>query len=227
MPREVLRLDGNGVQGDFETGVLDVAIVAPRSGESRRAVTAGTHDRGQRELHEHVLRHLLIPVEGESDAAVEESKIQSYVPLLLCLPLDIEVLKVGRTIADAETGVHHRHSRTPLVATNSRVTGLTPTQTELTIGEPALGELLHELLVGETPSQCQRVEACPSLVRTEVRTTIVSIGVGAKITVIIIIGFTREERSHGTRAKACTNLRVARAQCWVVHLVVGQVGIVG
>ena len=109
MPREVLRLNGNGVQSDFETSVLDVAIVAPRSSQCRRAVAAGTHDGRQSELHKHVLRHLLIPVEGESDAAIEEAEVETNVPLLLRLPLDVEVLQVGRTIAHAEAGVHDRH----------------------------------------------------------------------------------------------------------------------
>ena len=109
VPREVLRLNGNGVQGDFETSVLDVAIVAPRSSQGRRGVTAGTHDGGEVERHEHVLRHLLIPVEHEADTAVDEAEVETNVPLLLCLPLDVEVLQVGRTIAHAEAGVHDRH----------------------------------------------------------------------------------------------------------------------
>ena len=71
------------------------------------------------------------------------------------------------------------------------------------------------------------MKACPALVGTEVRRAVVTIGVGAEVAVIIIIGFAREERCHGARAKAGANLRVARAQSGVVHFVVGQVGVEG
>ena len=98
VPGEVFRVDRVCVYCELDTRVLDVAVVAPWCGESRRAVAARTHNRWQSHRHEHVLRQFLVPVDGQSEVAVEEAEVEADVQLLLCLPLYVEVGHVGRAV---------------------------------------------------------------------------------------------------------------------------------
>ena len=63
------------------------------------------------------------------------------------------------------------------------------------------------------------METCPTLIRTEVRATIVTVGIGRIVAVVVAISPTGEERSHGTAAKTCTNLWRTCSQCRIMYLI--------
>ena len=68
------------------------------------------------------------------------------------------------------------------------------------------------------------MEACPAVVRAEVRRAVVTIGIGGVVAVVIIIGFAREERSHRCAAEARAEVFVHLLhQRRVLHVVARQV----
>ena len=94
-------------------------------------------------MHEHILGGLDVGLTGEVDAVVEETEVETEVPLFLSLPFDGFVGNLRGAVACAEVGVHHRHRRAPLVAADIGVTGLSPAEAEFTVVEP-LGDALEE-----------------------------------------------------------------------------------
>ena len=157
---------------------------------------------------------------------MEETEVDTNVPLLLTFPLDVLVGNLCRTVAGTQSGLHGRKRRTPLVTTDARVTSLTPTNTQLTIRQPLANSLFYEFLVRETPAGSKRVETGPALVGTEVRATIVTIGISSIVAVVVAVGPASEERSHRTAAETCANLRCTSTQSGIVYSVRGQTGIV-
>ena len=215
--------DGVSGQGDFDTSVADVAIVAHGSGQGRRCITRGAHVRRQLQVHQHVLRLLAIPVNNQADAVVQEAQVETDVELLLLLPLHTLVGKVLGLVARAQRRLDHSDGGAPEVTTDVGVTSLTPTQTQLTVGEPI--HVLHELLVGKAPRTGERVEASPAVRGTEVGATVIAVGVGRIVTVIEAVSPTGEERSHRRAAKAVVDLGRALTQLGIVNLVRRQVGV--
>ena len=210
-------------QHDLNTSVADVAIVAHGSGQGRRCITRGAHVRRQLQVHQHVLRLLAIPVNNQVNAVVQEAQVETDVELLLLLPLHTLVGKVLGLVARAQRRVDHRDGGAPKVTTDIGVTSLTPTQTQLTVGEPI--HVLHELLVGKAPRTGERVETCPAVRGTEVGATVIAVGVGRIVTVIVAVGPTGEERSHRRAAKAVVDLGRALTQLGIVNIVRRQVGV--
>ena len=210
-------------QGDLDTSVADVAIVAHGSGQGRRCITRGAHVRRQLQVHQHVLRFLAIPVNNQVNAVVQEAQVETDVELLLLLPLHTLVGKVLGLVARAQRRLDHGDGSTPQVATDVGVTSLTPTQTQLTVGEPV--HVLHELLVGKAPRTGERVETCPAVRGTEVGATVVAVGIGCVVAVVVTVGPAGEERSHRRTAETVVDLGRALTQLGIVNLVRGQVGV--
>ena len=210
-------------QGNLETRVANVAIVAHGGGQGRRRVTRGAHVGRQLQVHQHVLRLLAIPVNNEADAVVEEAQVETDIELLLLLPLHTLVGQVLGLVARTQRRLDHGDSGTPQVTTDVGVTGLTPTQTQLTVGEPV--HVLHELLVGKAPRTGERVETCPAVRGTKVGATVIAVGIGCVVTIVVAVGPAGEERSHRRAAKAVVDLGRALTQLGIVNLVTGQVGI--
>ena len=224
-PVEVLGLHGVGVDGEFPTGVTDGTVVTPRGSQGGRTVTAGTHVRGQLERHEHVLGGLVVPFHHKIQAVVEEIQVQTHVELFLLLPHHVGVGHVGLTIAGTQAGGHLGHGRAPLVGANAGVTGLSPAETEFTVVQDLLGIVGEEFLVGEAPCYCHGVERSPAFVGTKVRGTIVTERVGSDVTVVVVVGFTGEEGSHGAVAETEADGGGTGTQVRVHHIVGREGGI--
>ena len=102
--------------------------------------------------HKHILGNLLVGIDCEAEPVLEEAEVESDVVLLLLFPTDLGVRDVGWTVAGSESGRHYADSCTPGIGTDVGVSGLTPTQADLTVGENHA--VLEESLVGETPGCC-------------------------------------------------------------------------
>ena len=140
-----------------------------------------------RGLYQPVLRGLLIPVEVQSEAATQETGIQTDIQLFRGLPSHVgvgNVLGVGTSGVDV---ISHRlnHIARELVAivgisaggetdvreivevTNLTVTVLSPRCAKLQEAQPRRGRL-HELLIRDVPTCRYRGEVTPAMTACEV-----------------------------------------------------------
>ena len=204
-----------GVDGQLETGVADVSVVAHRRLQAGVGVTHRSHVGGHLQVHQHVFRFFLVPVEGQIDAVVEETQIQTDIELLLLLPFHIQVRDVLRTVACAQRGVHLLHVHAPHIGVDVGVTGLSPAQAQLSVAQPL--DVFHKLLVGEAPGCGKGVESRPAVVGTEVRRTVVTVGISGIVAVVIAVGQAGKEGSHGTAAETASDGGRACSQRGIVY----------
>ena len=63
------------------------------------------------------------------------------------------------------------------------------------------------------------MESRPTAVRTEVRGTVVTVGVGKQVAVVVVVGLSGEERGHRRRSETRVDARVAGGELEVMDLV--------
>ena len=170
-PHEVLRIDVHRVQRKLHAFVRHGAGVHPRRGNH------AVHVRRQRSLHQQVVRILIISVHDELHAVVEQVDIQTHVPSLRFLPLQILVGIVARIEAGAPDGRRRRHGNAVGIAAGSLVTHQAPAETELQVIQPL--HILQEGLVLHLPGQGCRGEVTPTVGRAEVGRTVRTQGEGS------------------------------------------------
>ena len=117
---------------------------------------------------------------------------------MLLLPVDTSVGDVCGALAVTKACRHLGHAGLPGATTDVGVTCLSPTDTDLTaVQADGVGEILQELLIGEPPASSEGMERSPTVIRSEVRGTVITECISEEVAVVIIVSLTGEERRHG------------------------------
>ena len=128
-----------------------MTVVTPRCFQRRRTITLCSHNRGKVQHHQHILGFFDVEIDSKVDAVVQETEVETNVPLFLAFPFDVLVGNLCRTVGDTQVRLHLAQGNAPLESTDVGVTSLTPAETQLTIADDVAKSLLEELLVRETP----------------------------------------------------------------------------
>ena len=212
-------------ESDFKTCIADCTIVSVRCIELWGIISLCTHIWRQLELHEHILWLFAIEIHYESDAIIEESEIETYVDLLLWLPLHCCISYLCWTIWLTEVWFHYWEWWTPLVASDVWVTCLTPTETDFTIGKPFAHYIRDKLLTAEAPRSSCWMEACPAIVGSKVWGTVTTVSISKVIEWVVTIVQTSEEWRHGWWTETVADGWCTITEGWIVYDVGWKLGI--
>ena len=181
-PVPVLRLDGNGVEGDFDTLVDHLAdVVDQHVGE------VGTH----REVDgvQQVEGAAVVSLDGTGDAVADETEVQTGVPGLGGLPSDIRVVgdRGEHVVVDVTHAVTHTRIRRHVVLGDIRIVvaadillaRAAPSETELEGGDGAF--MLQEFLVLDIPGESCGREQAPAVLRAESGRGVLADGEGEEV----------------------------------------------
>ena len=192
-PLEVLRLHRDGLDHQLDTGVAHVAHV-----HQRLAVEVWRHRHVVPE--EQVVGGLDIEVERTVDAVIQETVVETEVPLLGHLPLQVGVGVLHHLKGLDPLAVHRHHvaitRKVIHVLCQIRVTGgdtrHTVAHAEAQVAEPVAG-VLHECLVHDVPAEGERGEGGPLVVGTELRAALMTDADECVVAVGIAVADTSEE----------------------------------
>ena len=171
------------------------------------------------------MRLLLIDVGSHFEARVEEGKVETDVEVLNGLPLQIGIadrrnggtqnaLAIEHIVGSTEQG--HRGTVADLL-----VTYTTPTETELTIGEPVL--TFEEGLTTECPGCTCRWEGSILAAVGEAARTVGTDGCGEIVAAVVVVHHTTEPRNEGVVAGIAARLLVLLTCTYLTQ----RLGIVG
>ena len=223
VPSEVLGRYRMSVEGDFQTLVLDGAIVTARCRERRRGVALCSHIGRKGKTHEHIGRNLLVCIHHEVHLPAEETQIETDVGLALLLPVDTGVGNPGGTFTGAECGRHGAHGCLPCAASDVGVTCLAPAETDFTVVDSdTFEEISQALLVGEAPASCEGMESRPTVIGAEVGAAVVTEGIGEEIAVVVAVGLTGEEGRHCGMAISLIHGGSALALADIDYIIAGE-----
>ena len=182
-PVEILVGDGDSVYLHVNTGVARLAHVGIwRRDAAPHVVAARAEVAGHKHLHKQVLCLFAVDVDGEAQAVVEYSEVNTRVPLLGSLPFDVGIGEVLRDISCAERSEHGLHARAVAVGVDVAVAHLSIAQTELEVVEPR-GALKPFLLV-DAPCESHRGECAPLVVSAELGAAVAAQGGREQVAVV-------------------------------------------
>ena len=156
VPGEVLPLDGEPVQVQFDTAVADVAHVGP--------VAAGRIGRRNLDLEQHVGGHAVEVVDATGQAAVEQFEIKARVVVRIGFPGDVLGTALAARIRRFAAGIHdgpgiHIHVGADVVITLGTDGSLELEEIDPVAVEPGL--------LGEDPGAACGPEVAPAVVPGE------------------------------------------------------------
>ena len=132
-----------------------------------------------RDLHQHAVRLLIIPVDGKGKLVIEETKVEAEVSLDAFLPAEVRVGKTagldtlnGRLPLSEDVVVLRRSQDSIAEITYGFITVLTPGEAELGIVDPCGHVVLEEALLVDVPPQGEGREGRPFVVGAEAGGTV-------------------------------------------------------
>ena len=192
-PLEILCLNGDGLDHELNTCVTHVTYV-----HQCLAVEVWWH--GNVIPEEQVVGGLNIEVEGTVNASVQEAIVNTDVPLMSNLPLQVGVGVLTHFKGLNPLAVHRQH-----ITISGKVVDIlsqirrawcdtcnTVTHTEAQVVEPA-ASALHELLVHDVPAERERGEGSPLVIFTKLGRTLMTEADESVVLIGIAIADTSEE----------------------------------
>ena len=182
VPHKVFRNHRFHVKGKFHTVIFQRTDIL-----QHLCIEVCTH----RNLHtvQQIVCFTVIPVHITTDTSVKESEIQSGIISSSLLPLQIRIEGIGtrsmiicvskRILCIIVT--HHIQRHVGKIRTYILLSGNTPSQSELQVGQEI--DIFQEVFFLHLPSQSQRGESTPAVSVSKTGRTIPAHGEGKQITV--------------------------------------------